>query len=377
MGQCGYAPSEVQKETASPFELAQRYAIDTIANVSLFSSLTSEDNLFVKEVEYKEGECIIEQGQSIRDEHCDSWISVIKEGRCEVLENGVRVNIVGKGEILGERALLQNLSIRTATCRAIDPDGCKVISISIQSLERALGLEHENNLVGLSKDGIVVMGKDELVKRLRCFPILQNLRDFHINELASKVQVKRHNPGDYILRKDELGEDFYLLDRGKIGILNDQHTSSIDDVHLKFAPESQDVKNDNDSDHSKILFSAFKGKFTSSQDELHNDGVANAILSYADAESAGTSMSDELNNNGGRRQTASPSKVIRSGKIVATLSAGMFFGEGALLGDGRRGASAVALTHTTLLVMNKEAFTALMKLIENPSSPEHQSLKRR
>ena len=88
-------------------------------------------------------------------------------------------------------------------------------------------------------------------------------------------------------------------------------------------------------------------------------------------------MSDELNNNGGRRQTASPSKVIRNGKIVATLSAGMFFGEGALLGDGRRGASAVALTHTTLLVMNKEAFTALMKLIENPSSPEHPSQKKK
>ena len=378
------------------FQLTQKYAIDTIANVSLFNLVTEaeEDDLEVREMEYKCGEDIVRQGEEIHK--TNSWIFVIKEGRCEVLENDQRVNVIQRGDIVGERALLQNLSTRTATVRGIDPEGCKVIGISIRSLEKALGLEHELLLGALKVDGTVDLGTDELLKRLRAFPILTGLPEYQLIDLASKITVKRHNPGELIVRKNDLGEEFYLLDRGRIGILHDEPAADdTESLHLEglasplpmqsnealaTATDNFDDKCDGsgNSIRSTInpaelsgrrvgLFTAFKGVFTASQLKLHSDGVANAILSYA---SSTLPMQQESQRGPCATPSApAPKTQTQRGNVKFTLSAGRFFGEAALLGDGKRGASIVALTHTTLLVLDRQTFARLMRLLEYPPSP--------
>ena len=350
----------------------QKYAIEQISSVSLFSRLSADDDvsLEVKETEFEMGETIFTQGEEIRT-FGKGWIYVIKKGRCDIIDNDAgKVNEAGPGDILGERALLQNLPYRTATVKCSDPDGCRVIGISIRSLEKALGLEHELVLKEAS-DTTAILDPEEILTRLRAFPILQSLQDYLLVDVASKITVKRHNPGDYVLRKDDAGEEFYLLDRGRIGILRDEPTpsspSSPGDLEKIQLTEEDDETNLIEADQSHELYRAFKGRFTSSPTALRSNGVASAILSYA-----ASSKPKEVAAASSSRNGPSPFKELRA-RTVKTLAAGMFFGEGALLGDGRRGASVVALTHVTLLVMDKAAFTHLMKMLECPPSPEKRS----
>ena len=62
------------------------------------------------------------------------------------------------------------------------------------------------------------------------------------------------------------------------------------------------------------------------------------------------------------------SKGIKETDVCAVLHANQFFGETALLGNGRRSASIFARTHATLLSMKKPAFLRLMELLEDPSA---------
>jgi|MDTB01.3.fsa_nt_gb CRP-like cAMP-binding protein len=56
---------------------------------------------------------------------------------------------------------------------------------------------------------------------------------------------------------------------------------------------------------------------------------------------------------------------INTDDVKATLRAGQFFGEMALMegGDGRRTATCVARTHTTILAMKKDSFERLMEIL--------------
>lgn len=392
-------------------DVVHRFAMDRLQNVSLFSVLTEEDKLDVKEVLYHAGEDIIVQGTDIHSH--DSWIYVIKEGSCEALEDGQRVNVMRQGEILGERALLQNLPRRTATVRCLSEE-CLVVCIGIRSLERALGLEHELNMSVVAEDGSACLAHQEVQARLKAFPILQTMSDFHLRSLASKVRVLRRSPGDLILRKDESGEEFFLLDRGRIGVLKEDEEErrrgsgqplDLGDILLRHHDEDYQDEDEGEPEEggkltsaragsgaeggsggggaatSNLLFRAFMGTFTSSQSQLHASGIANAILAYAAASlspssssSASSSSSSSYAVEGTTRcPLPSPTKVPAS-RIKATLHAGMFFGEAALLGgDGRRGASIVALTHCTLLVLDRTTFTRLMATLENPPSPDKSS----
>jgi CRP-like cAMP-binding protein len=381
-------------------DVVHRFAMDRLQNVSLFSVLTEEDKLDVKEVLYHAGEDIIVQGTDIHSH--DSWIYVIKEGSCEALEDGQRVNVMRQGEILGERALLQNLPRRTATVRCLSEE-CLVVGIGIRSLEKALGLEHELNMSVVAEDGSACLAHQEVQARLKAFPILQTMSDFHLRSLASKVRVLRRSPGDLILRKDESGEEFFLLDRGRIGVLKEDEEErrrgsgqplDLGDILLRHHDEDYQDEDEGESGEggkmtsaragaeageeggaatSNVLFRAFMGTFTSSQSKLHASGIANAILAYAAASLSPSSSSSYAVEGTTRCPLPSPTKVPAS-RIKATLHAGMFFGEAALLGgDGRRGASIVALTHCTLLVLDRPTFTRLMATLENPPSPDKSS----
>ena len=75
--------------------------------------------------------------------------------------------------------------------------------------------------------------------------------------------------------------------------------------------------------------------------------------------------SDGSNNNSNKRSTRLQPE---GSEVKAVLHANQFFGETALLGNGRRSASIFARTHVTLLSMKKPAFVRLMQLLEDPSA---------
>jgi CRP-like cAMP-binding protein len=224
-----------------------------------------------------------------------------------------------------------------------------------------------------SDTGTVLLEPAELLRRLRGFPILQNLQDFHLQNVAKNIRVLRYSPGDLVAAKGDVGNEFFLLDRGRIGILQDEHVCPTADADsIKLDEIGSDESQQGDGSSSSVLLRAFKGRFTSSPSKLRSTGVASAILSYASGayRVRTASATKEAEGEGEGESSAPPAAPSLAQKVKATLSAGMFFGEGALLGDGKRGASVCALTHCTLFSLNHEAFVRLMKLLENPPSPE-------
>ena len=337
-----------------------RYALGRVAGIALFSALSSNDTaeLDVKEITYCQGEDIVTQGQEIfGTDIINSWIYVMQQGRAEVLQDGVRVNLIHKGDVIGERALLQHLHQRTATVRCIDVE-CNVVAIGIRSLEKALGLEHEAIEVDPAS-GALQLSPADVIARLRAFPILATLSGSSFDMLAKQVTVRRCEPGELVLRRGEEGQEFFLLDRGRIGVLEAEEEGSRERT-------CSEAKDDDNKDCSAeghataggthLLFQAFRGTLASKPSKH----VVRAILDYAEAS---------------QREVAMPSPTRPAAhtqqRVKATLRAGQFFGESALLvgADGRRTASVVALTHVTLLVMNKDAFTNLMRRLEGFPTP--------
>lgn len=337
----------------------EHYAIGRVAGISLFSSLEEDDSgaLALEERVYSAGQDIITQGDAIVASK--SWIYVLKTGVAEVLENGQRVNLLGEGQVIGERALQLHLKERSATVRCIDAE-CRVVCIGIRSLEKALGLEHEQVEVNANaEDGrgrVLDLNEDQIVDRLRAFPLLASLSDAFFSRLARQVSVRRHEPGDLILRKGETGREFFLLDRGKIGILSD----GVCPVEGKEGSHHGDAEADADADAPALddggLLQAFRGRFSVSPSKQ----VASAIITYFESSAAA-------------EHTSAPTPPRQTGGsfLKATLRAGQFFGESALLpeSDGYRSASVVSLTHVTLLVLEKSVFVDLMKRLEGFKTP--------
>jgi cAMP-dependent protein kinase regulator len=102
------------------------------------------------------------------------------------------------GEAFGELALLYNAP-RAATI--IATENCKM-----WSLDRATF----NHIV---KDAS--MKKREMYEKfLRSVEILKSIDSYEINQISDALKCRKYKAGEKIIKKDDIGEEFYMLEQG-------------------------------------------------------------------------------------------------------------------------------------------------------------------
>ena len=103
------------------------------------------------------------------------------------------------GEAFGELALLYNAP-RAATIIASEDS-------KMWSLDR----ETFNHIV---KDAS--MKRREMYEKfLKSVEILKSIDSYEINQISDSLKIQKFKSGDYIIRKDETGDDFYILEEGE------------------------------------------------------------------------------------------------------------------------------------------------------------------
>lgn len=169
----------------------------------LLSSLSEKDFEFVinamEIVNYKQNETVIKEG----DEGNNFY--VVQSGILECYKNSKIVKVYEKNDSFGELALLY-YTPRQATIIA------KTDSVLL-SLDRV-------NFTQIVKDN-AIKRKEMCKKFLKSVPILSQFSPYEINQILEAVRVKKYKKDEYIIRQNEKGNYFYILESGEVEAIKD------------------------------------------------------------------------------------------------------------------------------------------------------------
>lgn len=416
MGQClavERPPSEQETEDALS---AKQYAKKSLHSIAIFSKLEEQDLGGLEELTFSAGDDIVVEGDSNID-----LIYILRAGCCSVKQDGAVINNLGRGSVIGERAFIAQKS-RSATVTAVEH--CAVLAIKRSSLEKALGFD--GFVPAIASEELVFAEK---LSRLSQFPLIASMPDDYLKNMAQEMSIKQYLPDEAIILKGAIGEEFYFIDRGCVDIVDGgpENVASPASIKLSFPEKSPSIKSASSrcsTPSSKLKFDgpvecnpSFSSKVplidfdaqannaeasptssvASSPERKRGDdtrgGDKNPLLDEDTAEIINVGVNDflqhyesqrmqnlggliqDLKSGKGKRSSAKPKshkmvaevppKTTEWGDVKATLRAGQFFGEMALMEEssGRRTASCLARTHCTLLVMKKEPFLRLMDIL--------------
>jgi cAMP-dependent protein kinase regulator len=188
------APRTIVKKS----EEAKRRIRAVITNNILFKNLDEDqledlvDEMF--EVRLRPDEVVIRQG----DDGDNFYI--VDSGELYVLYRDVVVATIGSGKSFGEIALMYNCP-RTATVRA--KTDCILWGMSRGTFRRSLM--------------IYAIRKRELYESfLARVPLLETLLPYERSIIADALEPKTYRDGDVLIRQGEKGDNFYILERGKV-----------------------------------------------------------------------------------------------------------------------------------------------------------------
>lgn len=166
----------------------------------IFASLTEQErSMLIDAMEMFEvpvGAVIIKQGTT------GDYFYVLYEGTVSFLVDKKHVGSIGPGGSFGELALLYNCP-RGASCLAESP--CKLWRVDQKTFRFMLA----NNSSAQQKD---------LFETLRKVPFLNDLQDSDLNKICDAVTKVQYQPGDRIIQKGDLGEDFYIIREGRVKV---------------------------------------------------------------------------------------------------------------------------------------------------------------
>lgn len=169
----------------------------------LFSSL-DEDSLktvidALKEVKIAKDVEVIRQGDE------GDYFYIVESGIVNFYVNGDKVNSSGPGSSFGELALMYN-SPRAAT--AVAETDLILWALDRLTFRRIL-------LAKTSK-------KRQLYESfLKEVPVLYNLSLFERSKLADALDREVYKPGDVIIKEGEVGENFYLIEKGEANVFKE------------------------------------------------------------------------------------------------------------------------------------------------------------
>ena len=169
----------------------------------LLSSLSEKDFEFVinamEIINYKQNETVIKEG----DEGNNFY--VVQSGILECYKNNKIVKVYEKNDSFGELALLY-YTPRQATIIA------KTDSVLL-SLDRV-------NFTQIVKDN-AIKRKEMCKKFLKSVPILSQFSPYEINQILEAVRVKKYKKDEYIIKQNEKGIYFYILESGEVEAIKD------------------------------------------------------------------------------------------------------------------------------------------------------------
>ncbi len=145
---------------------------------------------------FEDGDDIIVEGE-VGDKYY-----ILEEGQCDIMINGHTVGQVPKANSFGDLALMYN-SPRAATIRA--SCDCTCWSLEKKFFRQAMVTSSSNQTGNLA----VFLGKLKLFESL-------NMES--LSQLAKSLTLKTYNDGDYIITQGEIGEEFYVIYKGKVRI---------------------------------------------------------------------------------------------------------------------------------------------------------------
>jgi cAMP-dependent protein kinase regulator len=169
----------------------------------MFSALEEKDLKTVvdamEEKRFQKDDKVIEQGES------GDVLYLIETGNLDCFkvfskgEQQTYLKTYGPGEAFGELALLYNAP-RAATI--IAKEDCLLWSLDRETF---------NHIV---KDASMKK-REKYEKFLKCVEILKSIDAYEINQISDALKTRKVFAGDYIIRKDDIGEEFYILEDGE------------------------------------------------------------------------------------------------------------------------------------------------------------------
>jgi CRP-like cAMP-binding protein len=300
---------------------ADRGAFGFLRSVELLKQLTDEQiHVLSKCLErktYKPGDKIIEQNTkgteffflekgSVRaDQHT-------KKGDKDVI---VKVNQFKPGDYFGEGAMLRD-EPRSADCIADGTEEVVTLVLRKSDFVELLG--------GLGN----IVEANFIARVLRAVELLRGLTDAELTEIASNMTVEDYEAGDTIMRQGEEGDKLYIIKDGEV-VFTRRKDGSV------YSPNNGE--------------SIIKGTPTTGTKDSPKSPQNGRIHSKSPTSNQPTQTPFSAEDGSGEEAE------------IGRLFTGQVFGEGALLTNAPRRATAKAVTHLTLLSLERNVFHKLFK----------------
>jgi putative peptide zinc metalloprotease protein len=181
-----------------------------LRRMPLFATMDEEEiGLLVSRLRsehYAPGQVIIRQGDK------GDKFYIIEQGSVEVMkrdERGVTeiVAHLGRGDYFGELALLRDAP-RNATCRATVPT--EVLSLSREDFGQLV-----KSRFALRQKVDRSLAWAELLRRM---PLFAELDAQQLQLIAAQLRRETYPPGQVIMRQDEIGETFCVIESGRVQV---------------------------------------------------------------------------------------------------------------------------------------------------------------
>jgi len=130
------------------------------------------------------------------------YFYIIKGGRVEFTVQSELVGEAGPGKAFGDLALLYDCP-RAATCVASEE--CTLFRVDQKTFRQILANGR-------------LSGDREIIEVLRKVKILESLSDEYLAKIASATVTKTFKKGDYLIRKGDIGMEFFILKDGTVTV---------------------------------------------------------------------------------------------------------------------------------------------------------------
>ncbi len=205
-------------------EKKDRYS-EIIQKVPLFqdadSELIGEIIIALKSRSCNAGEFIVRKGE------LGDSMYFINKGSAEVIaEDGETVVVTLKdGNFFGEIALLNSIP-RTVSVRATDY--CELAYLEKEAFDKVLEkfptFSERVEAVAeerLSNDEQYIQKKELYKDMIKKVPLLQTAESALIREILLALQSRNCNPGEFVVRKGEIGDSMYFLGKGSVEVIGE------------------------------------------------------------------------------------------------------------------------------------------------------------
>eukprot|EP00873_Tetraselmis_striata_P010721 jgi/Tetstr1/430985/TSEL_020739.t2 len=347
--------------------------MELISSVKMLEELDEHQRELLSDalerVEFKAGETIFNQGEA------GDLLYLIKNGCADVSVKGVgKVATLINGVAFGERAILNDGEVRTATVKAVSNMVCYT-----------LGRKECQQLLGN-------ITEVRLLKVLRQVPILKSLNNQQLYEVSKLLSLVTFKKDEAVFRKGDIGDAFYIVESGKfVAIINGtplpnaemERGACFGELALMSATNQRgaDIIALEDGSALRLPKEDFV-KHLGQLDDLHNMWRMVALskvdlfvnLPHDVVSEIAKAMKEEVLTKGENIVTVGEDGdkfyIIESGTCVVTgksnkklaeLKTGSHFGEAALLTKAKRAATVTVVSESCqVLSLDKDHFDSLL-----------------